>query len=86
MTSISASLDALAGSAALSTAMSSSVGKTMAACSSAACLATAAAATAASFSAMILRASSAALLFARALLVAPMHLQHQDDHACRNSP
>jgi len=49
-------------------------GTAKAACSSAACWATAAAATAASFCAMILRASSAALLFARALFVAPMHL------------
>ena len=55
-------------------ATSSIPGTGKAACISASCWATATAATAASFYAMILRASSAALLFARTLFVASMHL------------
>ena len=61
-------------SAGLSMAIASNSGMPIAACSSAACILIAAAATVASFWAMILRASSAALLLAKALFVAPMHL------------
>ncbi len=77
MTMMTARLEciALGGDADELTGASSSIpGTAKAACSFAACLAKAATATTGSFCAMILRASSAALLLARALLLAPMHL------------